>query len=219
MAQGRWYPSQVLLPDGRQVIIQGSIQEASTQVTPPVEQIINKTIQVFNPPATRGGQGTLTTLAGELGGPGMPPLGDLYPNLRVMPSGRTLVAGPDENDSWYMNTPGTTNGSPLSWEDIDDPDRRRLYGNAVFEPPPPGSTAPSDRVIQLGGRISASDTTHESDQYLGVLRRVGVGRGLAGRARRTRWPAPTRTPSCCRTPRWCRSVAGSAGRNTSAATR
>ncbi len=89
MAQGRWYPSQVLLPDGRQVIIQGSIQEASTQVTPPVQQIINTTIQVFNPPATRGGQGTLTTLAGELGGPGMPPIGDLYPNLRVMPSGRT----------------------------------------------------------------------------------------------------------------------------------
>ena len=151
MAHGRWYPSQVLLPDGRQVIIQGSDETGPDSINP--------TIEVFNPPATRGGQGTLTMLEDQIGTAGNPKLGDLYPNLRVMPSGRTLVAGPDENDSWYMDSP---TGDQLSWDEIADPSRRRLYGNAVLEPPPPAELEASDRVVQLGGRVSASTSNHGS---------------------------------------------------------
>ncbi len=154
MEHGRWYPSQVLLPDGRQVIVQGSDETGPDS--------INTNIEIFNPPATLGGQGTLTKLNGELGGSGMPPIGDLYPNLRVMPSGRTLVAGPHPNDSWFMNTPGLADGSPLSWSDTPNPSRRRIYGNAVLEPPAPGEVEASTKVVQLGGRTSASSPGHGS---------------------------------------------------------
>jgi hypothetical protein len=163
MAEGRWYPSQVLLPDGRQVIISGAKVFTVDD---------NDTIEIFNPAANRNQQGTVTGLAGVRGGAGQPPTsqGDLYPHLFVMPSGRTLVAGPSKADSWWLNDPGG-DGAPISWTDLPDTTTQRTYGNSVLLPPPPGVTTPSTKVMQLGGfpratspnAVDSSEILDESD--------------------------------------------------------
>jgi hypothetical protein len=142
MQEGRWYPTQTLLPDGRQVIISGAKVFTADD---------NETIEVFSPAQSRNQRGTIVRLDGVRGQPGQPPtsLGDLYPHMFVMPSGRTLLAGPSPADSWFLNTPG--NGGPISWSDVPDGTIRRTYGNSVLLPPAPGTTAPSSKVMQLGG--------------------------------------------------------------------
>jgi hypothetical protein len=163
MAEGRWYPSQVLLPDGRQVIISGDKVFTAEHTD---------TIEIFNPAPERNQQGTLAKLAGVRGEAGQPPTSglDLYPHLFTMPSGRTLVAGPAKEDSWFLNNPGG-DGSAISWSDLPDTFVQRTYGNAVLLPPPPGDTAPSTKVMQIGGFPRAtspaagdsSETLDESD--------------------------------------------------------
>jgi galactose oxidase-like protein/glyoxal oxidase-like protein len=142
MQEGRWYPTQTLLPDGRQVIISGAKVFTADD---------NNTIELFIPAPNRNQRGTVVKLDGVRGQAGQPPtsLGDLYPHMFVMPSGRTMLAGPSRADSWYLNTPG--NGGPISWTDMPDGSIRRTYGNSVLLPPAPGTTAPSTKVMQIGG--------------------------------------------------------------------
>jgi hypothetical protein len=133
MHGGRWYPSQVLLADGRTLVLQGYDQTGT--------QTYNANVDVFNP-AT--GQ---FTLVGQLGQPGTPPIGQYYPHTFLMPSGRVLIAGQYRYDSWLFNNPG----NDLSWTDI--PHLRpnfqdRLWGTAVLLP---GGASGSTRVMQLGG--------------------------------------------------------------------
>ena len=59
MAQGRWYPGQMMLPDGRTVILSGLSDE------PPGGAETNS-VEIFNPPATIGGQGTVDPAAERL---------------------------------------------------------------------------------------------------------------------------------------------------------
>ena len=142
MAEGRWYPTQTLLPDGRQVIISGAKVFTADD---------NNTIELFNPAGSRNQRGTIVKLDGVRGEPGQPPtsLGDLYPHMFVMPSGRTMLAGPSRADSWYLNKPG--NGGPIPWSDIPDGSLRRTYGNSVLLPPAPSNTTASTKVMQIGG--------------------------------------------------------------------
>ena len=68
-----------------------------------------------------------------------------------MPSGRLLIAGPDENDSWFLNSANTS--QPLSGQSEDffpQQDRQRLFGSAVLLPNAPGDPA-STKVMQIGG--------------------------------------------------------------------
>jgi Domain of unknown function (DUF1929)/Glyoxal oxidase N-terminus len=148
MAEGRWYPTQTLLPDGRQVIISGA--KVFENDEDPADD--NNTIEIFNPAPNRNQQGTITELSGVRGVGAAPPHsnGELYPHMFVMPSGRTLVAGPDPADSWYLETPGG-DGAPIEWEPAPDGTIRRTYGNSVLLPPPPGATTPSNTVMQIGG--------------------------------------------------------------------
>lgn len=146
MPAGRWYPTQVLLPDGRQVIMSGSTEHG--------EHDYSTTIEVFDPPATRGGVGSLTMLEGERGTPGNPPMGALYPHMFAMPSGRTMVAGPWQSDSWYLHTPGPSN--QIEWSGFADPSLRRSYSSAALVPPPPGQLGPSTKVMLMGGYSAAS---------------------------------------------------------------
>ena len=53
MPHGRWYPTQTLLPDGRTLITSGFDEVGAT----------NRDIDVFNPPAQRGGVGSIATIA------------------------------------------------------------------------------------------------------------------------------------------------------------
>ena len=55
MPHGRWYPSQVLQPDGRVVIMDG-FDESGTPAK-------NKTIELFTPSPDMNGVGQITTIA------------------------------------------------------------------------------------------------------------------------------------------------------------
>jgi len=143
MGKGRWYPSQALLPDGRTLLMSG-LDETGSGAN-------NKQVELFSPPSARGGQGKITKI-GDRGGAGQPPDGGLYPHLAVLPSGRTLMAGPQERDSWLLRAPGA--GSGLSWTGLPKTDRHRLWGSGVLRP---GGTGGSTAFTLIGGSDFDSD--------------------------------------------------------------
>ncbi len=136
MARGRWYPTQTLLPDGRTLITSG-IDEAGGNAW-------NTDIDVFNPPSTRGGRGSITRIAGYGQISGAPTVPHWYPHWFVMPSGGVLNAGFKSDESWLLDvTPGAVKGSDRpNWS------MSRKYGSAVLLP---GTPTGSTRVMQLGG--------------------------------------------------------------------
>ncbi len=146
MNHGRWYPSQLLMPDGR-TFIMGGLDESGTLPTPNK----NEDLELFNPPAQRGGQGSISFLGpeGVLDDPGMPTRGDYYPHLFWMPNGRGLVAGPYTNDSWWFDAPANPAAfGPSSWTDVPNFSRSRVWGTAVLVP---GGPDGAHQVVQLGG--------------------------------------------------------------------
>jgi Domain of unknown function (DUF1929)/Glyoxal oxidase N-terminus len=174
MNHGRWYPSQLLLPDGR-TFIMGGLDEFGAANK-------NEDLELFNPPATRGGQGSISFLGpeGVLDDAGMPARGDYYPHLFWMPSGRGLVAGPYTNDSWWFDVPanpatfGTT-----SWSEIPNFGNSRVWGTAVLVP---GGTGGSHQVVQLGGSEApitgddpATNTAEVFDEGTSQWTRHGTG--------------------------------------------
>ena len=140
MPHGRWYPSQVLQPDGRMVIMDGYDESGSAEK--------NKTIELFTPSPDMNGVGTLATISTR-GQPGQPSdQGELYPRNFLMPSGRTLVAGPDPFDSWYYNQVGPAPGNAFSWGGVPNFSDSRLWSTSVLEP---GGPAGSGKVTIIGG--------------------------------------------------------------------
>ena len=145
MPHGRWYPSQVLQPDGRVVIMDG-YDESGTPAK-------NNTIELFTPSPNMNGVGQITTIATR-GAAGQPTdQGELYPRNFLMPSGRTLVAGPDPVDSWSFNPVGPAPGNAFSWQDLPNFSDYRLWSTSVLEPGPP---AGSSKVTIMGGTPSDS---------------------------------------------------------------
>ena len=142
MRHGRWYPTQVLLADGRTVVLDGLNEQGQPNVNPEIESYARFTLtQDFV---------TLLSIRGQAG---HPPMGGLYPHTFQMPSGRVLVAGPEPSDSWFfsLNRIGA-----LSWEDAPDP-VRHTWGTGVLLP---GTAVGSTRVALIGGvdRDSLPDT-------------------------------------------------------------
>jgi Domain of unknown function (DUF1929) len=79
MRQGRWYPTQVELADGRTVVVAGYDENGAG--------IWNQDLEVFTPAAGREGRGRLT-----LHQPGTIDTGS-YPHLFALPDGKVLLAG------------------------------------------------------------------------------------------------------------------------------
>jgi hypothetical protein len=80
MAHGRWYPSQVELPDGRQLVASGYDEDG--------EGADNQQLDVFTPGPQRGSKGTIAE----------PPAGTratlgFYPQMQVLPGGRVAYVG------------------------------------------------------------------------------------------------------------------------------
>jgi hypothetical protein len=140
MDHGRWYPTQLLMPDGRTLIIGGLDEVAHGDK--------NEDLELFTPARSRQGRGRLDLLGppGVLGDPGQPVVGDYYPHLFWMPSGRGLVAGPWTSDTWWFSPPGKP--ARLRWKDIGNSAQSRVWGTAVLLPAGPGG---SHQVVQLGG--------------------------------------------------------------------
>jgi galactose oxidase-like protein/glyoxal oxidase-like protein len=173
MRHGRWYPSQVLLADGRTLVMQG-YDETGTQT-------YNKDVEVLDP---KTGQ---FSLVGDLGDPGAPPVGGYYPHMFQMPSGRVLVAGPDRGDSWLFDNPG----DDMSFTAIPHPSptfQDRQWGTAVLLPGP--ASGPT-KVMQLGGSwldspngvdsVKTTEVFDETDAAAGwtYAPSLNVGRGHA----------------------------------------
>ena len=130
MQHGRWYPTQVLLADGRTVVIDGLDERG--------EPHVNSQIESYNADLN------FVTLLSVRGQADHPPAGGLYPHLFQMPSGRVLVAGPTPSDSWFFRV---SNIGSLSWEDAPDP-VRHTFGSGVLLP---GTPSGSTRVALIGG--------------------------------------------------------------------
>jgi hypothetical protein len=140
MQHGRWYPTNLLMPDGRSLIMGGLDERGYGDK--------NEDLELFTPSRSRGGRGRVSLLggAGMLGDPGRPPVGDYYPHLFWMPSGHGLVAGPWTTDTWWFSPLG--NPPKLRWKDIGNSTQSRVWGTAVMLPAGPDG---SHQVVQLGG--------------------------------------------------------------------
>jgi hypothetical protein len=152
MAHGRWYPSQLLMPDGR-TFIMGGLDENGVE---------SRDLELFTPGSGPGGQGTITMVGHTGDGPPdttLPPTGNFYPHLFWMPSGHGLVAGPYTNDSWWFNPLGSPPN--FQWTEIRNFDQARVWGTAVMVP---GGPDGSHEVVQLGGSDKpAADAAHSTE--------------------------------------------------------
>jgi hypothetical protein len=130
MAEGRWYPSQVLLPDGRTVILSGLSDQ-------PPGGVLTNSVEVFNPPSTPGGQGTVVQEPSAF----REGLG-LYP--RTFTFGDDLiVTGPSKALTATLDT------QTFTWDEhLQTMSRSRIAGNAVRRA---GGPKGSDTVTTLGG--------------------------------------------------------------------
>jgi hypothetical protein len=145
MRHGRWYPTIVRLPDGRMPILSGWDESGHS---PPV---YDTDVELFTPSADLNGRGTVSYIGQR------PQYGGLYPHMFVMPSGRTLIAGPFPQDTWLMDNPGSTS---FGWSDYPNLSRDRLWGSAVLMP---GSQNGSTQVMGLGGSAPPTITSTMTD--------------------------------------------------------
>jgi hypothetical protein len=167
MEHGRWYPSQVLLPDGRMVIVGGLDENGNSSYSP------NLAIDIFTPSSDLNGRGTIKRLGmRSTSNTNLPPDGGLYPHLFWMKSGRMMVAGPDRSDSWFLHDPVSDWGGDLTgnWDDIQDPSLRRVWGSAVLVPGGPGGSTKVEEIggsnpIQSNGSTAGGEATNTTESF------------------------------------------------------
>mgnify|MGYP000167913817 CR=1 FL=1 len=139
LRQGRWYPGQVELPDGRQLFAGGYNQR------PPGGRF-NRDVELFEPGAAPGLAGTVTRVRSANRET------QNYPHLFTMPDGRVLLAGPGRRDSAILDR-------KFRWTDLALPSQDRIGGTATLLPSGPEG---SSRVVQAGGhpagRLPATST-------------------------------------------------------------
>jgi hypothetical protein len=138
MAHGRWYPSQVLMPNGEMLIMSGFDENG----------VSNKDVEIFRPDPNLDGSGGTVRKIGRRGGANEPPDGGLYPHLFWMPSGRIFVAGPEKTDNWFLHSPVGQSWTSLvgHWDSVAQPSTR-VWGTGVLVP----QTAAGSRKVELIG--------------------------------------------------------------------
>lgn len=99
MRQGRWYPTQLLMPDARTLIANGLSAPGDPDfgsLGPSGSGGMNDDAEVFEP------GGDVSQLDFRFNEPGRPPLSEIYPKLFGAHTGHGLAAGPRPTDSWYL---------------------------------------------------------------------------------------------------------------------
>lgn len=134
MNDGRWYPTQVLLADGRTIVIGGYGDAAPGGA-------LNFDFEIFNPGSGPGSVGSFSrhpevTLPDQL----------LYPHLFTLPDEKVLIAGPAPKHSALIDAGDA--GDPVTWTNLERSNGPRNGGNAVLQP---GTWRGSWKVTQLGG--------------------------------------------------------------------
>jgi hypothetical protein len=146
MRQGRWYPTQLELPDGRTVIMAG-LPEVSD---PDAGLRANADVEIFSP------DGSLQRLRNFRtdGEPGNPPLIGQYPHMWWMPSGHALIAGPRRSDSWLFHPP-TPGKDDADWTPLANlPGIHREWAAGVLLP---GTASGGSRRAMLFGGADRDD--------------------------------------------------------------
>ena len=132
-SEGRWYPSQVLLPDGRTLVISGLTGE-------PPGGVLSETLEIYRRPSAKHPAGSFRLLTGAE----QTRTTDLYPHLFVLPNGKVALAGPAIGDNALLDPSSLR----APWTDIGRQSATRLGGNAVLMP---RGTAGSYDVLQVAG--------------------------------------------------------------------
>ncbi|MDX6555074.1 MAG: hypothetical protein QOD86_1269, partial [Miltoncostaeaceae bacterium] len=146
--QGRWYPSQLEMADGRTLIVAGMPRDGD----PDWPQAANADVEIFSP------DGSMQLLRNfRTDGQGHnPPLIGQYPHLFWMPGGHALVAGPRMTDTWRFLAP-TPGADDAGSEDMPDLPEFREWASGVLLP---GSA----QVMLFGG-------ADKDDRYNGPAKR------------------------------------------------
>jgi hypothetical protein len=135
MAHGRWYPTIVLLSDGRVMTFSG--RDEVTGAT-------NTTVEIF----TVGSGWSSPVAAGWT-----PPL---YPRLHLLPSGNVFYSGPSQVSYMF-------NVSSKTWTKMNSSRAYgRTYGSSVLLPLTPANNY-DPKVLVLGGNSPATATTELID--------------------------------------------------------
>jgi len=135
MQGGRWYPSQVPLPDGRTGILGGFGEKAPGAS-------LNNTVETFTPAAAPGGVGAVRKV-----GAGTAFLTALYPHLTTLPDGKVLMSGPGAGDYGILDFPARGKVSRAYLPTAPD-GFNRVGSNAVLLPAGPRG---GWSVRQIGG--------------------------------------------------------------------
>jgi hypothetical protein len=137
------------MPDGRIPIVSG-LDESGILIP---HSNTNQDIELFTPPVTLGGLGTIKKV-GSIGTGddverAQKPIGQLYPRMVVMASGHTILAGPDKETSWFINS-----ADPFTWGDLPNLTRTRTWGTTVPLPSGPGGPT---KLLAIGGTEWSGD--------------------------------------------------------------
>jgi hypothetical protein len=139
MRHGRWYPSEVELPDGRMAVLAGTFENGQGD---------NYELEIFDPNEDPSGVGTW-----QYASQGNRST-DLYPHMTLLGNGKILLAGPGPGDSAVLDP------SSLTWTNVGNHGDRRMYGTEMLEP---NGTGPTDKVMEIGGfpdQTPAGQTTY-----------------------------------------------------------
>ena len=158
MAHGRWYPTGVRMPNGQIPIVSG-LDESGILIP---HSNTNQDIELFTPPTELGGLGTIKKVGsigtGDEDERAKKPIGQLYPRMVVMASGRTILAGPDKETSWFIDQ-----ADPFTWGDIPNLNRDRTWGTTV--PLPSGPGGPTQLLAIGGTQFSGEPSTTTTELF------------------------------------------------------
>lgn len=153
MVHGRWYPTQVTLPDGKVWVHDGLDEYGGRNALVEIYDPATKTFSIKYDPQSNltYTPGADSNLAGAksrtYGGPGngVSPFTSLYPRMHLMPSGNLLVCGMDPHHYLVNPNTGVWTGigqSSYSWRD---------YGSS-FLLPLNNTSSERGRVLIVGGQ-------------------------------------------------------------------